>query len=133
MTPDPNAVAWPAIVALYIWSVFEQLHPGAASGASFGCFFLLALPDPVKTHWLEVLARKVCLLIFSWGLGYGAAEGHASGGGHYAILIGCATAALAAAIFGALNLMVRNDGPLPIWLKAIMDRIPVLKRGDDGS
>lgn len=130
---DPNAVICPAAVCLYAWSVLEQLHPGAASGASFGCFFLLALPDPVRTHWVEVITRKLCLLIFSWGLGYGAAKGHFDGGGNYSILVGCASAALAAAVFGAINLMIRNDGPLPIWLKAIMDRIPVLKRGDDGQ
>lgn len=130
---EPNAVTWPTVVALYIWSVFEQLHGGAASGASFGCFFLLALPDPVKTHWLEVWLRKISLLIFSWGIGYGAGSGHAAGGGHYAILLACGSSALAAAVFGAINLMVRNDGPVPKWLSAIMDRIPVLRSNGDGQ
>lgn len=128
---DPNAVAWPAIVGLYIWSVFEQLHPGAASGASFGCFFLLAMSDPDRPSWLELISRKIGLLVFSWGLGYGMGDGHAAGGGNYAIALACGTSALAATIFGALNLMVRNDGPLPRWLSAIVDRIPILRGGDD--
>lgn len=129
---DPNAVAWPAIVGLYIWSVFEQLHSGAASGASFGCFFLLAMADPVRGSWSELIFRKVGLLVFSWGLGYGLGAGHAAEGGSYALAIACGVSALAATVFGALNLMVRNDGPLPRWLSAIVDRIPILKRGDDG-
>lgn len=118
---------------LCLWALAEQLHPGAASGASFGCFFLLAFPDPTRDRWIELAARKIGLLVFSWGLGYGIGSGHASSGGHYAIAQACATSALAATVFGAINLMVRNDGPLPTWLKAIVDRIPTLKGGSDGS
>jgi len=132
---DPNTqasclIAWSWICFM---TLIEQLHPGSASGASFGCFFLLAFPDPSRDRWYELACRKIGLLVFSWGIGYGAGSGHAAGGGNYAILISCSSSALAAAVFGALNLMVRNDGPLPKWLSAIVDRIPTLKGGNDGQ
>lgn len=132
---EPNAAAWSVSwFGLLILAVLEQLHPGAASGASFGCFFLLAFPDPVKKSWFEVVLRKMGLLIFSWGWGYGMGSGHAAEGGHYAIAIACGHAAVAATLFGSLNLMFRNDGPMPPWLSAIVDRIPILRRGNnDGT
>ena len=59
---EPNAAAWSiSWFGLLVLAVLEQLHPGAASGASFGCFFLLAFPDPLKKSWFEVVLRKwVC-------------------------------------------------------------------------
>jgi len=131
---DPNIQgSCAAFSTVCLWTLLEQLHPGAASGASFGCFFLLAFPDPIKDRWLELAARKFGLLVFSWGMGYGIGSGHAQGGGTYAIAYACGTSALAAGVFGAVNLMVRNDGPLPKWLAAIVDRIPTLKGGNDGQ
>ena len=132
---EPNSAAWTLTgLALVILAVLEQLHPGAASGASFGCFFLLALPDPLRNSWWEIVLRKMLMLVFSWGWGYAMGSGHAAEGGHYAMATACGHAALAAAVFGSLNLMFRNDGPLPPWLSAMLDRIPKFgKGGDNGS
>lgn len=136
MSADPQAASsiW-AIAFLYLWAVIEQLHPGAASGASFGCFFFLAFADPTKGSAIERLTRKVGLLVFSWGLGYSAGVGIApsQAWGSYAMAFATGTSAVAAAIFGSLNLTIRNDGPLPRWLAAILDRIPVLKGGKDSE
>lgn len=131
---DPNAQgSCLAFSTLCLWALVEQLHPGAASGASFGCFFLLAFPDPVKDRWFELALRKIGLLIFSWGMGYGVGVGHAAGGGHYAIAVAGFVSALSSTVFGAINLMVRNDGPIPRWLQAIVDRIPTLRGGNNGQ
>lgn len=121
-----TAAGWLAIAGLYVWSVIEQLHPGAASGASFGCFFFLAFPDPTVGRWFEQLVRKFALLVFSWGSGYGIGSGLAASAAWsgWAMAGACGTAAMVATLVGALNLMVRNDGPLPRWLGAILDRFP---------
>lgn len=122
------------IAGLYACSVLEQLHPGAAMGASFGCFFFLVYPDPTSGNWFEKFLRKFALLIFSWGAGYSVGSGLSTSENYqgWAMLSGIAGSCLAAAIGGALNLMVRNNGPLPQWLGDIVDRIPVLrKRTDD--
>lgn len=133
---DPHAAGsvW-LVVGLWVFSVVEQLHPGAASGASFGCFFFLAFPDPQKGTALEQTLRKICLLIASWGAGYatGSALGQSTNWSALAMPMAILISALAAAIIGALNLTVRNDGPLPQWLSNILNRIPILKRGDDGQ
>lgn len=136
MTTDPNgASSILAIILLYVWSLIEQLHPGAASGASFGCFFFLAFADPTKGSTVERLFRKVALLMFSWGLGYAVGSGLAASPnwGSFAMAAAVGISALSAAIFGALNLTIRNDGPLPRWLGGILDRIPTLKRGSDNE
>jgi len=122
------------IAGLLACSVLEQLHPGAAMGASFGCFAFLAYADPTVGSWLEKFFRKTALLVFSWGLGYSIgvtlSEWIESKG---LIMLGAAAgAAFAAGVAGAINLMVRNNGPLPVWLSDIVDRIPLLrKRNDD--
>lgn len=123
------------IAGVYMCSIIEQLHPGAAMGASFGCFCFLAFADPTRGAWLEKMVRKTLLLIGSWGIGYsfGSAVATSANWSGYAMLAAVAGAALGATIFGALNLMVRNDGPLPQWLSAIVDRIPVLRKGNDGN
>lgn len=123
------------IAGVYACSIIEQLHPGAAMGASFGCFFFLAFADPTKGTWLEKMVRKTMLLVFSWGVGYAFGAGVAASPEwkDVAMFAAVAGSALGATIFGALNLMVRNDGPLPRWLSAIVDRIPVLRKGNDGS
>lgn len=124
------ALSW-----LCLWALAEQLHPGAAMGTSFGCFCFLAFADPTVGKWYEKLLRKVALLIFSWGAGYGAGSGIGYSSdpevAKYAMITAVLVAAVSATVLGAVNLMVRNDGPLPKWLSAIVDRIPVLRKGND--
>lgn len=127
---EPNSAAWTIYgLSVAFISIMLALHPGAASGASFGCFFLLALPDPLNARRLEIVLRKMAMLIFSWGWGYSMGSGHAADGGNYAMAMSIGHSAMAAGIFGSLNLMFRNDGPLPPWLAAIVDRIPILRKG----
>jgi len=121
------------IAGLWICAVVEQLHPQAAMGASFGCFAFLGYQDPSTGSWFEKFVRKMTLLIFSWGAGYAFASGvSTSDWSGWTMLAAIGASALAAGFSGALNLMVRNNGPLPQWLSDIVDRIPVLrKRNDD--
>lgn len=124
-----QAAGWAALALIYAWSVVGQLHPGAAAGASFGCFFFLAFPDPSAGRWWETLTRKFALLVFSWGAGYAVGDGIATSSewAGWAKAAAVAVSAIAATVMGALNLMVRNDGPLPRWLGAIVDRVPLLR------
>lgn len=117
---------WFAAFALFVWTMIGQLHPGAAMGASFGCVFFIFLPDPTAGGMLFKFARKLGLAIVSWGFGY--ATGIAVGG-TIAMLAALFGGALAAAVLGALNLMVLNDGDLPHWLVSIMRAILRLKPG----
>ncbi len=123
------------IAGIYACSVLEQLHPGAAMGASFGCFMFLAFADPTAASWFEKLIRKVSLLIFSWGAGYaiGSGIGTSANWAGYAMISAVGGSALGATLFGALNLMIRNDGPLPRWLSSIVDRVPVLRKPNDAE
>lgn len=123
------------IAGIYACSVLEQLHPGAAMGASFGCFCFLGFADPTVGTWFEKLIRKVSLLIFSWGTGYaiGSAIGTSADWAGYAMISAVGGSALGATFFGALNLMIRNDGPLPRWLSSIVDRLPVLRKPNDAE
>lgn len=122
---EPDAYAMSTAGFWAIVSILEGLHPAAACGAAFGCFFFLAFPDPDK----RPILRKISLLFFSWGVGYSlgtAAAGSANWNG-FAMFIAISGSALSATVFGVINLMVRNDGPLPKWLATILDRLPFTK------
>lgn len=124
------------IFGLFACSILEQLHPGSATGASFGCMFFLVCPDPAKRSWLEKFLRKTVLIMFSWGIGYGIGYGVSETPDikQWAMAYAAGSAALAAVFFGAMNLMIGNNGPLPQWLNDIVDRIPALrKRKDDAQ
>lgn len=122
---EPNIEAMTTSVGSFLFAIAQGLHPGAACGAAFGCFFFLAFPDAEK----RPVARKLSLLAFSWGVGYSlgtAAAGSVTWSG-FAMFVAVSSSALAATIFGVINLMVRNDGPLPKWMATILDRVPFLK------
>lgn len=121
--------SWFVALLLYLGALIAQLHPGAAMGASFGCLFFIFLPDPTAGGALFKFTRKCGLTIVSWGFGYAAGI---AVGGSFAMLFGVLGGALAAAILGALNLMVLNDGDLPNWLASIVKAVFRLKtRGND--
>ena len=122
---EPTLEAFRSYLLWLVVSVAQGLHPVAATGAAFGCCFLLAFPDPDK----RPVVRKFCLLMFSWGVGYslGTATAESPHWSGLAMFVAISGAALAAAVFGVVNLMVRNDGPLPRWLSTILDRVPFLK------
>lgn len=117
---------WFTAFALFVWAMIAQLHPGAAMGASFGCVFFIFLPDATVGGMYFKFARKLGLAIVSWGFGY--ATGIAVGG-TIAMLAALFGGALAAAVLGALNLMVLNDGDLPHWLTSIVRAVLRLKPG----
>lgn len=121
-----DQTGWFAAFALFVGAMISQLHPGSAMGASFGCVFFIFLPDPTVGGMIFKFARKLGLAIVSWGFGY--ATGIAIGG-TLAMLAALLGGALAAAILGALNLMVLNDGDLPHWLTSIIRAVLRLKPG----
>lgn len=113
-------LAW----ALVSW--LQALDPVSACGAAVGCAFLIAYPDAVE----RPVFRKVFGMVFSWGVGYSVGTfvaGLERPWNSLAMFAAIFAAAFAAAIFGALNLMFKNDGPLPNWLERILDRVPFLK------
>lgn len=122
---EPSISAMTTYLGWVIVSVLQGLHPGAACGAAFGCFFFLAFPDPDK----RPVMRKLALLAFSWGVGYslGTAAAGSATWSSFAMFVAVSSSALAATVFGVFNLMVKNDGPLPKWLGVILDRVPFLK------
>jgi hypothetical protein len=129
MTTDPaSRTGWLTICAAYVWAVIEQLHPGSAMGASFGCVFFVLLPDPVVASFFSKLLRKMGLTVVSWGFGYAVGIAFSNGSSMLAAIIG---AAVASGVLGALNLMVKNDGDLPQWLSSLINAILRLKRGGD--
>ena len=129
MTPDPTtSTGWLTVALACVWAVLEQLHPGSAMGASFGCVFFILLPDPVVSNWVVSLLRKFGLTLVSWGFGYAMGIAFSSNSSMLAAVIG---AALASGVLGALNLMVKNNGDLPQWMSSAINAILRLKRGSD--
>lgn len=129
MTNDPaSSTGWLTVSAVYVWAVIEQLHPGSAMGASFGCVFFILLPDPVVTSWFLKLLRKIALTVVSWGFGYAAGIALYNGTSMLMALIAAATAS---GILGSINLMVKNEGDLPLWMSSVINAILRLKRGGD--
>jgi hypothetical protein len=114
--------------AMSLYAVLEQLHPGSAMGASFGCVFFILLPDPVVESWIIKLIRKIGLTVVSWGFGYAVGIAFSSNSSMLAAVIG---AAVASGVLGAINLMVKNDGDLPQWMSSLINAILRLKRGGD--
>lgn len=113
-----------AMWAIISW--FQGLDVVPACGAAAGCAFLIAYPDVVNRPVL----RKVCGLVFSWFLGYSvgkAVAGMDKPWNEWSMFAAIFGAAFSATIFGALNLMFKNDGPLPKWISQILDRVPFLK------
>lgn len=124
---EPSA-GW-VVALLYLGALAAQLHPGAAMGASFGCVFFMFLPDPTVGGWGFKLFRKSCLTLVSWGFGYAAGIAVGGTGAMFAAVFG---GSLAAAVLGALNLMVLNNGDLPAWLSSLIRTVLRLKtRGKD--
>jgi hypothetical protein len=117
---------WLAAFALFVWTMIGELHPGAAMGASFGCVFFIFLPDPTVGGMCFRFVRKLGLAIVSWGFGYATGIAVGSAVAMLAAIIG---SALAAAVLGALNLMVLNDGDLPHWLATLIRAVLRLKPG----
>jgi hypothetical protein len=117
---------WFVAFVLLVGTMAGQLHPGSAMGASFGCVFFIFLPDATAGGRVFKFVRKVALAVVSWGFGY--ATGIAIGGA-VAMLVALLGGALAAAILGALNLMVLNDGELPHWLTSVIRAVLRLKPG----
>lgn len=113
---------WGGYLLVWLWVLLQALQPAAAMGAAFGCVFFMAFPDPKSPL---VFLRKLGLLAFSWGLGYAVGKDVGSFGMAWAVVV----SALAATLMGALNLMVRNDGPLPDWFKSLLNALIRIKRG----
>lgn len=124
-----------ALACISLWGLVQQAHPFAAMGASFGCVFVLLMRDPLVASVLERGCRKLLLIVLSWGVGYayGLALSESPDWKSYTMFGALALAALGSGVLGAANLMFRNDGPLPPWLVGILDRIPLLRKGNDGS
>lgn len=121
-----DQTGWFVAFTLFMGATIGDLHPGSAMGASFGCVFFIFLPDPTAGGMLFKFARKLGLAVVSWGFGY--ATGIAVGGA-LSMLAALLGGALAAAVLGALNLMVLNDGDLPHWLTSIIRAVLRLKPG----
>lgn len=117
------------VAFLYVLALAAQLHPGAAMGASFGCVFFMFLPDPTVGGRTFKFFRKTSLTVVSWGFGYAVGIAVGGTGAMVAAVLG---SSLAAAILGALNLMVLNNGDLPNWLSSLIRTVLRLKtRGKD--
>lgn len=114
---------WACVLLL---SILATLHPWAAVGASFGCCFYMAYP-PKKTTYLA----RAALAVFSWGFGFAGAVFFFPEGPPYspaAMFPAVALSALGVVLGLAVVKMVEVNGPLPLWVEGILDRIPVLKR-----
>lgn len=124
-----------ALACVSLWGMIQQAHPYAAMGASFGCVFVLLIRDPLVKSFIEQALRKLLLIILSWGIGYayGLALSESPSWKSYTMFGSLALAALGSGVLGAFNLMVRNDGPLPKWLVGILDRTPLLRKGNDDN
>lgn len=122
---EPSISAMTTYLGWVLISTLQGLHPGAACGAAFGCFFFLSFPDPDK----RPVMRKTALLAFSWGWGYsvGDAVAKSEHWSNWSMVSAVTAAAMAATIFGVINLMVANNGPVPLWLEWIVNRVPFLK------
>lgn len=123
------------LACVSLWGIVQQAHPFAAMGASFGCVFVLLMRDPLVKSLIERAFRKLLLIVLSWGAGYayGLALSESTEWKAYTMFGALVLAALGSGVLGAFNLMVRNDGPLPEWLVGILDRIPLLRKGNDGN
>lgn len=120
-----EAIVWWCVVLLAI-------HPWAATGAAFGCCFFLAAPR-ATSGW-----QRIKLALFSFGFGYAAGVffyPHVPGEpwNEKAMLVSAGVSALAAVAFTAFYFIIDKSGPLPDWLKDILDRIPMFKRRSDND
>lgn len=101
------------------------IHPHAAAGAAFGCFFFLASPASTGRR------QRIFLGVFSFGIGY-AAGVFAYGGGppfnEKAMFVAGSVSALAAVVWMGLYRMAAADGPLPQWLKDTLGYLPLFRR-----
>lgn len=119
--------------ALVWWCVILlAVHPWAATGAAFGCCFYLAVPG-VTTGW-----QRLKLSLFSFGAGYGAGVFFyprvlGEPWNEKAMIVSVAVSALAAVAFTAFYYIIDKSGPLPDWLKDILDRVPMFKRRSDND
>lgn len=108
------------------------INPHAAIGAAIGCCFFLAVPwGSVKLEWW----RRLLLSIFSYGAGYAAGaffygDGEENGSMLCAIGVSAIVAVAMSAFRNTTERTIGGDGPLPQWVKDILDRVPFLNRRD---
>lgn len=102
------------------------IHPHAAIGAAIGCCFFLAVPwGAGRLEWW----RRMLLCVFSYGMGYAAgALAYSDGNPNGGMLVAGGVAALVAVICASFSRTAWGNGPLPVWLGDILDRVPFLKR-----
>lgn len=115
-----------------MFGLLAVIHPHAAAGAAFGCFFFLASPSSTGR------IQRIWLGVFSFGIGYAAgvfAYGEGPPFSNKAMLVSGTVSALAAVIWTGLHRMAEGDKPLPQWLKDLLHMIPALrgKGSGDGS
>lgn len=116
----------------WVCAVLSGVHPFAAAGAAIGCCFFMAAPRATT------IRERFLLSMFSLGMGYSGGIFWYGGGPPYsekAMLVAGAISAMVAVVFTALGYMVEKDGPVPQWIKTIIDLIPFFKsRGNsDGT
>ncbi len=120
---DSTPVA--AYISAVITTAFSVLHPWASTGAAFGCFFFLSVSSLLSG------AKRIQLLIFSWGIGYASGVFWNGDGPPYSkepMLIAAAVSALASVIFTAFYHIIDNGEPLTPWLNAVLERVPFLTK-----
>lgn len=120
-----------AAIVLGIMAGFAGMHPHAAAGAVFGCFFFLVFP-PVTTR-----KQRALLGLFSFGMGYAFGVFCYGGGPPYnekAMFPAGGLSALVVVIWLGLKRMADADGTLPQWIKDTLNFIPLFrnKGPDDG-
>lgn len=101
--------------------LLNAVQPEAAAGAVFGAMFFWSLsPEiPIRT--------RLWLAIASIGIGYGTGLPATRSDSGWAWIYAGAGAALAHVVIASARSMVLKDGPMPQWLRSILDALPWTK------
>lgn len=106
--------------------LLNALQPEAAAGAVFGAMFFWSLSPEIP------LRTRFWLAIASIGIGYGAGLPATRSDSGWAWIYAGVGASLAHVVIASVRSMVQRDGPMPLWLRSMLDALPWTKtRGDE--
>lgn len=108
-----------------ILGAFSYLHPWAATGAVFGCFFFMTMQPEISK------LKKLMLTIVSWGAGYASGVwmyGEGPPWSQKAMIVGFIGSALAVVLMTSLHAFIQNGGNIPTWLQTILDKLSLFPK-----
>lgn len=109
----------------FVWMTLGAINPEAAAGAVCGGLFFWSLSPEIPVY------KRFWLAVASIGLGYGMALPSVRSDSGYAWVIAGFGASLVHVVIVAVLAMVKQNSPIPHWMRELIDALPWTKTREE--